>query len=34
VEFFQGDARRRHVRLTYRRRTDGDGGWRKDLLWP
>ncbi|MBQ0847310.1 pyridoxal 5'-phosphate synthase [Streptomyces sp. BH-SS-21] len=32
VEFFQGDARRRHVRLTYRRREDGT--WRKDLLWP
>ncbi|MFF4352083.1 pyridoxal 5'-phosphate synthase [Streptomyces sp. NPDC001530] len=32
VEFFQGDARRRHVRLTYRR-TDADG-WLKELLWP
>ncbi|MFD9439398.1 pyridoxal 5'-phosphate synthase [Streptomyces sp. NPDC060006] len=32
VEFFQGDARRRHVRLTYRR-TDG-AAWRKELLWP
>ncbi|PSM43930.1 oxidase [Streptomyces dioscori] len=31
VEFFQGDARRRHVRLTYRRTDDT---WRKDLLWP
>ncbi|MGW0566261.1 pyridoxine/pyridoxamine 5'-phosphate oxidase [Streptomyces tauricus] len=31
VEFFQGDARRRHVRLTYRRT---DGTWRKELLWP
>ncbi|MGC5566857.1 pyridoxine/pyridoxamine 5'-phosphate oxidase [Streptomyces sp. FR-108] len=31
VEFFQGDARRRHVRLTYRR---ADGTWRKELLWP
>lgn len=31
VEFFQGDARRRHVRLVYLR----DGGtWRKRLLWP
>lgn len=33
VEFFQGDARRQHVRLTYRRETDGDG-WLKELLWP
>jgi pyridoxamine 5'-phosphate oxidase len=32
VEFFQGDARRRHVRLTYRRTEDG--GWVKELLWP
>jgi len=32
VEFFQGDARRRHVRLTYRR-TEGTT-WRKELLWP
>ncbi|MFI7383354.1 pyridoxal 5'-phosphate synthase [Streptomyces sp. NPDC049813] len=31
VEFFQGDARRRHVRLTYTRRADG---WAKQLLWP
>lgn len=31
VEFFQGDARRRHVRLNYRR---GSGGWAKELLWP
>ncbi|MFE3514673.1 pyridoxal 5'-phosphate synthase [Streptomyces sp. NPDC059166] len=31
VEFFQGDARRRHVRLRYRR--DGDG-WVRELLWP
>lgn len=45
VEFFQGDARRRHVRLRYRRDTgagtDGGsggggagGGWVKELLWP
>ncbi|MFS8199472.1 pyridoxal 5'-phosphate synthase [Streptomyces sp. CWNU-52B] len=37
VEFFQGDARRRHVRLTYRRtKADGADGtpWRKELLWP
>ncbi len=32
VEFFQGDARRRHVRLLYRR-TQG-GGWVTELLWP
>ncbi|MGX1131381.1 pyridoxamine 5'-phosphate oxidase [Streptomyces glaucescens] len=32
VEFFQGDARRRHVRLVYRR--GGDGGWSRGLLWP
>ncbi|MFD7457434.1 MULTISPECIES: pyridoxine/pyridoxamine 5'-phosphate oxidase [unclassified Streptomyces] len=32
VEFFQGDARRRHVRLVYRR--SGDGGWSRGLLWP
>jgi pyridoxamine 5'-phosphate oxidase len=31
VEFFQGDARRRHVRLLYRR--EGDG-WARSLLWP
>ena len=31
VEFFQGDERRRHVRLNYRRR---EGGWAKELLWP
>lgn len=31
VEFFQGDARRRHVRLNYRRE---DGGWATELLWP
>ncbi|MDF6044138.1 pyridoxal 5'-phosphate synthase [Streptomyces sp. JH14] len=31
VEFFQGDARRRHIRLRYRR----DGGvWERELLWP
>ncbi|WP_439948335.1 pyridoxine/pyridoxamine 5'-phosphate oxidase [Streptomyces sp. BBFR109] len=33
VEFFQGDARRRHVRLRYRR--DGeDTAWTRELLWP
>ncbi|MFF4589031.1 pyridoxal 5'-phosphate synthase [Streptomyces sp. NPDC001388] len=31
VEFFQGDERRRHVRLTYGR--DGDS-WSRQLLWP
>jgi pyridoxamine 5'-phosphate oxidase len=35
VEFWQGDAQRRHVRLRYRQ-VDGDGGdrWTKELLWP
>ncbi|MFI6639436.1 pyridoxal 5'-phosphate synthase [Streptomyces sp. NPDC050504] len=31
VEFFQGDAHRRHVRLRYRR--EGDA-WTQELLWP
>ncbi|GGX32180.1 pyridoxine/pyridoxamine 5'-phosphate oxidase [Streptomyces chryseus] len=31
VEFFQGDERRRHVRLRYRR--EGDT-WVRELLWP
>jgi pyridoxamine 5'-phosphate oxidase len=31
VEFFQGDARRRHARLVYRRT---DIGWDTELLWP
>ncbi|MGV9244393.1 pyridoxine/pyridoxamine 5'-phosphate oxidase [Streptomyces sp. NPDC003710] len=31
VEFFQGDARRRHVRLVYRREREG---WARQLLWP
>jgi pyridoxamine 5'-phosphate oxidase len=31
VEFFQGDERRRHVRLAYRRTEEG---WAKQLLWP
>ncbi|MER5938519.1 pyridoxal 5'-phosphate synthase [Streptomyces sp. NPDC001928] len=36
VEFFQGDAARRHVRLVYRRTQaqDGDEGWVRELLWP
>ncbi|MEW2632795.1 pyridoxal 5'-phosphate synthase [Streptomyces sp. NPDC048389] len=32
VEFFQGDERRRHVRLRYRRPTGG--AWERELLWP
>ncbi|MFD8426838.1 pyridoxine/pyridoxamine 5'-phosphate oxidase [Streptomyces coelicoflavus] len=32
VEFFQGEARRRHVRLSYRRTEDD--GWERRLLWP
>ncbi|MEU9305290.1 pyridoxal 5'-phosphate synthase [Streptomyces sp. NPDC048269] len=32
VEFFQGDAMRRHVRLRYRRAPGG--GWIRELLWP
>ncbi|GAA3499848.1 pyridoxal 5'-phosphate synthase [Streptomyces prasinosporus] len=32
VEFFQGDARRRHVRLRYRR--GGREEWVRELLWP
>ncbi|KUJ53755.1 pyridoxal 5'-phosphate synthase [Streptomyces sp. NPDC093228] len=31
VEFFQGDERRRHVRLVYRRT---EQGWARELLWP
>ncbi|MFJ9537052.1 pyridoxal 5'-phosphate synthase [Streptomyces sp. NPDC101225] len=31
VEFFQGDERRRHVRLHYRRAPQG---WARELLWP
>lgn len=33
VEFFQGDARRRHVRLRYRA-ADQQGAWLRELLWP
>ncbi|MFI5987066.1 pyridoxal 5'-phosphate synthase [Streptomyces sp. NPDC051555] len=33
VEFFQGDAQRRHVRLRYRRTPDG-AAWTRELLWP
>jgi pyridoxamine 5'-phosphate oxidase len=31
VEFFQGDAARRHVRLRYR---SAEEGWTRELLWP
>ena len=31
VEFWQGDHRRRHVRLRYQR---ADRGWSRQLLWP
>ncbi|GLW50928.1 oxidase [Streptomyces sp. NBRC 14336] len=31
VEFFQGEERRRHVRLNYRRT---ESGWDRELLWP
>lgn len=31
VEFFQGDARRQHVRLRYRRQGES---WVRELLWP
>ncbi|WP_189330173.1 pyridoxine/pyridoxamine 5'-phosphate oxidase [Actinoplanes ianthinogenes] len=31
VEFWQGDSRRRHVRLRYRKERDT---WHKELLWP
>ncbi|MGW3283575.1 pyridoxine/pyridoxamine 5'-phosphate oxidase [Streptomyces sp. NPDC001002] len=31
VEFFQGDERRRHVRVNYRR---AEGTWERELLWP
>ncbi|MEU7583834.1 pyridoxal 5'-phosphate synthase [Streptomyces sp. NPDC041068] len=33
AEFFQGDERRRHVRLRYRRE-EADETWVKELLWP
>ncbi|RSS81299.1 oxidase, partial [Streptomyces sp. WAC02707] len=34
VEFFQGDERRRHVRLRYRRTPSSPDGWIRELLWP
>ncbi|MEU9982309.1 pyridoxal 5'-phosphate synthase [Streptomyces sp. NPDC050856] len=36
AEFFQGDERRRHVRLRYRRTggSTGGGEWERELLWP
>ncbi|MFJ1863938.1 pyridoxal 5'-phosphate synthase [Streptomyces sp. NPDC088097] len=33
VEFFQGDAARRHTRLRYRAAAEG-AGWSRELLWP
>ncbi|MFD3540884.1 pyridoxal 5'-phosphate synthase [Streptomyces sp. NPDC058662] len=33
VEFFQGDAARRHIRLRYRRTAAGQT-WARELLWP
>ncbi|WP_434097710.1 pyridoxine 5'-phosphate oxidase C-terminal domain-containing protein [Streptomyces mirabilis] len=32
VEFLQGDAARRHVRLVYRRMNDSEG-WSRQMLW-
>jgi len=35
VEFFQGDAQRRHIRLAYRRTPLSHAGtWTTELLWP
>lgn len=34
AEFYQEEARRRHVRLRYRRAPEERGGWRRELLWP
>ncbi|GAA1186178.1 pyridoxine/pyridoxamine 5'-phosphate oxidase [Streptomyces rhizosphaericus] len=34
VEFYQEEARRRHVRVRYRRDPGAPGGWRRELLWP
>ncbi|MFJ2824368.1 pyridoxal 5'-phosphate synthase [Streptomyces toxytricini] len=34
VEFFQGDAARRHVRLRYRRDSPDAAAWTRELLWP
>ncbi|MEU8822248.1 pyridoxal 5'-phosphate synthase [Streptomyces sp. NPDC048636] len=34
VEFYQEEARRRHVRLRYRHAPQEPGGWRRELLWP
>ncbi|MEW2414302.1 pyridoxal 5'-phosphate synthase [Streptomyces sp. NPDC046866] len=34
VEFFQGDAARRHVRLRYSRPPQAPGPWTRELLWP
>jgi pyridoxamine 5'-phosphate oxidase len=40
VEFWQGDPRRAHVRVVYRRSADGGAGgtadavWERSLIWP
>ncbi|MEU9966549.1 pyridoxine/pyridoxamine 5'-phosphate oxidase [Streptomyces malaysiensis] len=34
VEFYQEEARRRHVRVRYLRAPEEPGGWRRELLWP
>ncbi|WP_369218493.1 pyridoxine 5'-phosphate oxidase C-terminal domain-containing protein, partial [Streptomyces flavofungini] len=34
AEFFQGDARRRHLRLRYRRAAQSTAAWTRELLWP
>ncbi|MGV9501226.1 pyridoxine/pyridoxamine 5'-phosphate oxidase [Streptomyces sp. NPDC003642] len=34
AEFFQGDERRRHVRLRYRHAESPETGWTRELLWP
>ncbi|MEU6213829.1 pyridoxal 5'-phosphate synthase [Streptomyces sp. NPDC090085] len=34
VEFFQGDAARRHIRLRYRRTDLDPATWVRELLWP
>ncbi|MEU6865072.1 pyridoxal 5'-phosphate synthase [Streptomyces sp. NPDC046876] len=34
VEFFQGDAARRHIRLRYSRTPNTTATWTRELLWP
>ncbi|MET7932640.1 pyridoxal 5'-phosphate synthase [Streptomyces sp. NPDC005322] len=34
VEFYQEEARRRHVRLRYHRAPGERDGWHRELLWP